>query len=157
MRGPAEEGKHKGRSEARQTTRPRLSPLPGWFEDRSAVRFRTHSSQAFASRPADNYKPRYPGRESNRRNGQAGNCSRPAQGRQDERHGPLTVEVVYKPPTTPNNRFFMTKAQQEKLQRAALLGKRVTIELMTAAADRVEDNPEMFVDLVEIEVNWKAE
>ena len=81
----------------------------------------------------------------------------PPQGRQDERHGPLTVEVVYKPPTTPNNRFFMTKSQAEKLQRGALLGKHVTIEVMTAAADTVEDNPEMFVDLVEIEVNWKAE
>lgn len=79
----------------------------------------------------------------------------PPQGPQDERHGPVTVVGgLY---VTVNARFFMTKAQQEKLQRAALLGKRVTIELMTAAADTVEDNPEMFVDLVEIEVNWKTE
>jgi hypothetical protein len=76
---------------------------------------------------------------------------------QDKQGGPVMVTMVYKPPTTPNVRLFMTKVQQEKIERAARMGKPVTIELMTAAADTVEDNPEMFSELIELKSEWKAE
>jgi hypothetical protein len=69
----------------------------------------------------------------------------------------VTVEVVYQAPTTPEYCYFMTSESAAKLRRAAELGRPVSVALVTAEADVVENNPEMFVDLVKIEVNWKAE